>query len=105
MHQVGKSGKFGNRWAASAVAVTGYKKTRKTTVGNRVMNIYTKFHDDRTNNECVMMGELKVVPGRRRRSPFYIHFGCFFRGHKNRTNSNFETKNKIRNQICLNFGD
>ena len=67
MHQVGKSGKFGNRWAASAVAVTGYKKTRKTTVGNSVMNIYTKFHNDRTNNECTKSGKVAnlAIDGRR----------------------------------------
>ena len=67
MHQVGKSGKFGNRWAASAVAVTGYKKTRKTTVGNTVINIYTTFQNDRTNNEYTKSGKVAnlAIDGRR----------------------------------------
>ena len=46
--------------AATAVAVAGFHQTRKTSLGNILKNIYAKFHDDRNNNECGMVEELKT---------------------------------------------
>ena len=40
-----------------------FTEIKKIPLGNILKNMYAKFHDDLTNNECAMVGKLKTGKG------------------------------------------